>query len=1039
MRKKFWRYAIVLITLCLPVGALAQEMFIKASNEKYYRITLPESNNVKTIPSQNFSTLKIEEKGGTGTNPPPADIVAELISTADKLQQIIAFDTNAHADKLSEIRYEATEKLGYDPKDLKNADASTKWAKTISRYVKSKTDKMYAAQAATDIYNQGKKILGATVTTSAAVWKFADTVASELLDLTSAAVEIDKEYILSQVATNTRDESYNNLEQVNIFKRNLEKTTENAINYEAVNTAFASYKKTINLKNTATELYNIATEKKEITLDNRTTEAIREIVLDTPGAIYNLLYTSKDNLKAKNDAFLLLEKSTERETEHINYIAIASEWVDRQPQHTTEQTENRNKDKNINVAELAEAQRQADEAAQKKAEADDLAAALQKDLDVMGAEMSSLASKLAKAGDKERLEAALEKSKKEYDDSRSRQRMLSRQVNTYKEALKQLTGAIKTYEVTINGQVFRPEDVPSLQQRVAEQSAILTQLEKTFSNPGGLKNQYEAARERLDAFKQIEKQQADAQAKLAAAKEALKKVQADAQAADEALKNNQALVAEREAAINATPQDALSIEQPAAWQPPVTLENQYDPAPFTTLSSTQHNTTHPEELREDTFTTLTTSASSSSGSSSSSNILNITFLAGKFRETPLKVNSEYYDIDELVTAIFGGYYRVADWTDLQTAYANDPQGFVSNWSDGSGSLETIDPPLGPFVEGQSYPNGRNPMVKRNGSRSAGRITYGGETFNRQYGVDYLGGTVPSYYLEHDHIDNHTYSLGSWNMTTSILALKTNSDPEPTIDTAAGPNTYEEWIGFCSWLKASPLTNGTAIIELMLGLNPETSTISHTFAGTASTVNDSFYSGKELLGVAYTSAGTGQAGWLANGADAVATGTFNYLTWGEWNENTSYDVATGAIVKVNNISMPWIAGQLTPGNEVPTTGSATYNGSVIGAVGQTGDASSVQRVAGNLALQADFASRALTGQFNTMHLQNGGPWKDFNVTASWAGGTNSISGTIASTDSSTNGTMEGKFYGPNAAELGGAWHSFNGTGEFATGIFVGKKQ
>lgn len=1056
MKVKFWLYLGFLLILNLPSELLAQEVSVRASDGVVYRLEIPLDNQVGINLSD---TLRQGIQTNLGTKATISQqVAAELLGAAQELQHSFAVN---YSDSIKTINELSRAKELAVAVNALSSTAVKVLGSSIGATLSGGTTllaKVSTGDVALDMAEVGARSVKDALIASA-VKELADSAATQLSEAERLKTAISTKVSSSAVIDLT------DLKKLSVSRSTGQNTVALAVAISKENTESIGGVVFESTLDTVTNAIGVPINAEALKASAKLAKRIDTALIALQAG--QDLYAGGDAFTTIANGFQDIKNSVTQQNDYFSpatadgFIKLAqskgwaiSDSEPKQPQIVKEKNTETNKTIGQASADPTEARQQADEAAQKKAEAEAQAAVLQKDLDMMGAEMSSLASKLAKAGSKSSLESSLQKSKKEYDDNLSRQRMLSRQLSTYKEALKQLTGTIKTYEVSINGQVFHPEDISTLNQRISEQSAILAQLKKTFSNPRGLKEQYEAARERLDAYTQVEKQQAEAKVKLAETEAAIAQALADAHAAEEVLKNNQALVAERQATIKATPQDTLSIDQPAAWQPP--FDSNETPSTSSSLPSNSPSPqtsidNYADELREDDFVALTSTSTTTIGAASnsgvggsviaddsSSNILAVTFLAGKFRETPLRVNSEYYDIDEIVTAIFGGNYRVADWTEIIPYLIGNANDFIDQWVSGKGTLKNFSSPLLPLTNSSSPPeNYRSPMITKQGSLSLGRISSDGDTFNRQYFVDYRD----SVGLEAVQTDSNFFSLSAWQTTSSILAIKTNSDPEPAINTAAGPSTYQEWMGFCPYLRVSPSDNGTALANIILGLNPATRTVSHNFAGAggASTVTDSFYYGKDLLGVAYTSWITGQAGWLVNGADAVATGTFNYLTWGTWNENASYNAATDTIVKVNTLAMPWVAGQLTPSNEIPISGSATYNGSVIGAVGQIGDASSVQRVAGNLTLQADFASQVLSGQFNTMHLQNGDPWKDFNVNASWASGANSINGTITSTDNSTNGTMGGKFYGPNAAELGGAWSSDNGTGELATGIFVGKKQ
>jgi hypothetical protein len=175
----------------------------------------------------------------------------------------------------------------------------------------------------------------------------------------------------------------------------------------------------------------------------------------------------------------------------------------------------------------------------------------------------------------------------------------------------------------------------------------------------------------------------------------------------------------------------------------------------------------------------------------------------------------------------------------------------------------------------------------------------------------------------------------------------------------------------------------------------------------------------------------------NGVPAyIATSTssfepYNYLTWGYW----SYDeVSTNTIFAKS----PWIAGQLTPANEIPITGTATYNGGVWGWLREplVGGFKFLS-VTGTSSLIANFGNRTLTGSFDfNKRGDTGGAWTTANVNASWASGTNNISGTLNAANGMT-GNVSGAFFGPQAAEIGGNW-TLQGGGNQAAGVFKGKK-
>ncbi|MEI7614061.1 MAG: transferrin-binding protein-like solute binding protein [Betaproteobacteria bacterium] len=156
------------------------------------------------------------------------------------------------------------------------------------------------------------------------------------------------------------------------------------------------------------------------------------------------------------------------------------------------------------------------------------------------------------------------------------------------------------------------------------------------------------------------------------------------------------------------------------------------------------------------------------------------------------------------------------------------------------------------------------------------------------------------------------------------------------------------------------------------------------------------------------------------------GNYDYLSWGQWNDGNG-----GVNTSLDNPY--WIAGSLTPAVNIPLGGTATYNGQVLGKLDESG---TISRVAGTTSLTADFGQRALNGSFDNL-TKNGAAWTSASVNASWAAGTNQISGTVNAPAVSMSGTVNGNFFGPTANQVGGTW-TLNGGANKAAGIFVGNR-
>lgn len=157
------------------------------------------------------------------------------------------------------------------------------------------------------------------------------------------------------------------------------------------------------------------------------------------------------------------------------------------------------------------------------------------------------------------------------------------------------------------------------------------------------------------------------------------------------------------------------------------------------------------------------------------------------------------------------------------------------------------------------------------------------------------------------------------------------------------------------------------------------------------------------------------------------GRYDYLSWGQWNDST------GVANTINN-SVPWIAGSLSSAAAIPSVGTATYSGQVIGNLNESGTISSIL---GSTALTANFAARSLTGSFDNL-TKNGNAWSSATVNAGWGAGSNQINGTLSAPAINMNGTVSGNFFGPSANNVGGTW-TLSGGPNHASGAFVADKK
>ncbi|PID27667.1 MAG: hypothetical protein CR982_05185 [Candidatus Cloacimonadota bacterium] len=135
---------------------------------------------------------------------------------------------------------------------------------------------------------------------------------------------------------------------------------------------------------------------------------------------------------------------------------------------------------------------------------------------------------------------------------------------------------------------------------------------------------------------------------------------------------------------------------------------------------------------------------------SSSNNGGITF--GNFGITTNKYEDQS-DWDQIIQDLFGSEYRVADWNDLIAYYNNG--GDLLDLFDGLGLTE--------------YRN--SAYVKRNGDASYSNTRY--------YFAERHEHNLPNNFAAHDNIDNYLISLGSWNGSNKIMAIKVDHSNQET--------------------------------------------------------------------------------------------------------------------------------------------------------------------------------------------------------------------------------------------------------------------
>ena len=138
-----------------------------------------------------------------------------------------------------------------------------------------------------------------------------------------------------------------------------------------------------------------------------------------------------------------------------------------------------------------------------------------------------------------------------------------------------------------------------------------------------------------------------------------------------------------------------------------------------------------------------------------------------------------------------------------------------------------------------------------------------------------------------------------------------------------------------------------------------------------------------------------------------------------------DLTTGTINQQAAISF----GTRTAGGDIPTTGTATYSGFLLGNATELGGKQfSISALA---SATADFGARSValssTGSGKTDRATGvlvSDPGYNVTGTLTYAAGANALSGTVSSTNGKT-GSAAGTFYGPQAAELGVTFSLANG--------------
>jgi C-lobe and N-lobe beta barrels of Tf-binding protein B len=165
-------------------------------------------------------------------------------------------------------------------------------------------------------------------------------------------------------------------------------------------------------------------------------------------------------------------------------------------------------------------------------------------------------------------------------------------------------------------------------------------------------------------------------------------------------------------------------------------------------------------------------------------------------------------------------------------------------------------------------------------------------------------------------------------------------------------------------------------------------------------------------------------------DAASTNPFKlqFSSLGVWNTT---DIASGQMTNAAAFSV----GTRTLGTDIPTTGTANYQGAMLGVAVE---GSSQFSVSASAAAQADFGARNVSVQTtNSVRTDmatgaaGAAPGYNMSGTLTYPAATNALSGTMTTADGKT-GTASGNFYGPQAAELGMTFKLTSPTGTLVGG-------
>lgn len=173
---------------------------------------------------------------------------------------------------------------------------------------------------------------------------------------------------------------------------------------------------------------------------------------------------------------------------------------------------------------------------------------------------------------------------------------------------------------------------------------------------------------------------------------------------------------------------------------------------------------------------------------------------------------------------------------------------------------------------------------------------------------------------------------------------------------------------------------------------------------------------------------------------VASQPFNYTQLGSWAQ-CSANCVTGT---ANGVLGYFVQGDATAPANIPTTGTATYSGAVVGtytdASGNLAVTNASMNSVSNFAARSiSFSSSGTTATPVISGIAAAAPTLDLTGTLTYAAGQNLFAGIVNSGTgiSTMTGTASGRFNGPAAEEVGGVYN-LSGAGGAHIGAFAGQR-